>query len=107
MHQVSGDSAASTDQSVPSPRTGFAGWLKQTKPADLLTVLLSSASVVVAIVALVTAERVSNQQAEAAAPVLAPGTSFALRGQQLKVFTDYSFLVKVRTGFLWIVVLVV
>lgn len=72
----------------------FRNWWKGTKPTDLLSVIMSLLSVAIAFWALYKANQVSNQQEEAAAPVLAPGTSLAERGARLVVYTDYAKVIK-------------
>lgn len=68
----------------------FLDWLKQTKPTDLVSVVLTLASVALALAAFVRANEVSDQQAEAEAPILAPGTPPDERGKQITVPTEYS-----------------
>jgi hypothetical protein len=62
---------------------------------------MALASSAIAIVALVKANQVSNQQAEAAAPVLAAGTPLAQRGKEMSVFTTFGFAKK-RADRMWL-----
>jgi hypothetical protein len=79
----------------------FRNWWKGTKPTDLLSVLMSLLSVAIAFWALYKANQVSSQHAEAAAPVMAPGTPFDERGERLVVYTDYAKVIK-RAGRLYL-----
>lgn len=69
---------------------GFLGWWAGTKPMDIITGLVSLLSIGIALVAFVKADEASNQQAEAAAPVLAPGTPPSERGKHILVTTEYA-----------------
>jgi len=68
----------------------FRDWWRGTKPTDVLSVVMALLSVAIAFWALYKANQVSQQQAEATAPVLAPGTPLKERGQEMTVWTDYA-----------------
>ncbi len=72
----------------------FKNWWKDTKPTDVLSVVMTLVSLTVATVALVRASEFSGQQAEAAAPILAPGTPPAQRGKLIHVTTEYTEVLK-------------
>lgn len=72
----------------------FLGWWHGTKPTDLLSSMLSVLSVTIAFGAFFRAKEVSEEQAEAAAPVLSPGTPLAERGERMRVATEYAVVRK-------------
>lgn len=85
---ASGDPLEETTGRKPGSR--LAGWCKGTKPTDLLSVLMALLSVAVAALALHKADQVAEQQEEANAPVLAPGTPLGERGEHGWVTTEYA-----------------
>jgi len=70
--------------------TRFGSWVRGTKPTDVLSVVMALLSVVVAALALHKADQVAQQQEEASAPVLAPGTPLSDRGKRVWVNTEYA-----------------
>lgn len=72
----------------------FLDWRHGTKPTDLLSSVLSVVSVTIAFGAFYRANQVSEEQAEAAAPVLSPGTPLTERGQRMRVATEYAVVTK-------------
>ena len=82
--------------STKEKRRGFRGWWAGTKPTDLLSVIVALISVGLAGSgwALYRTNQVSQQQAEASAPVLAAGTLLKERGQKMTVVTDFATTVK-------------
>lgn len=88
------ESVASPPIVLGSAWNNFSGWWKDTKPTDVVAALLTLASVAIAIYALHKANEVSSQQAEAAAPILAPGTPLAERGKNIRVATEYAEVTK-------------
>lgn len=68
----------------------FIGWWAGTRPTDIVAALISLLSIGIALVAFVKSDEASNQQAEAAAPILAPGTPPSERGKHIIVTTEYA-----------------
>jgi hypothetical protein len=67
---------------------------QETKPTDLISIVVAVVSLAIALSAFKQANHVAEKQAEAAAPILAPGSALAQRGEPITVTTENAVVEK-------------